>query len=104
MPHHSAHHRIRIKKLNKKQQKQLIRRSVLAVAIIEPAMTLPQIYEIWFKHKAEGVSALTWGMYISAAFVWLFYGIQLKDKPLIISSILWILTEAAVVTGTLIYN
>jgi uncharacterized protein with PQ loop repeat len=103
MPHHSAHHRVRIKKLTKKQQKRLIRRSVLAVAIIEPAMTLPQIYEIWIKQRVEGVSTLTWGMYISAAIVWLFYGIQLKDKPLIISSILWIITEAAVVAGTILY-
>jgi uncharacterized protein with PQ loop repeat len=104
MLHHFAYHRLRIKKLTQKQQKKLIKRSVLVVAVIEPAMTLPQIYEIWVKHRAEGVSSITWGLYISAAFVWLMYGIQLKDKPLIISSILWIITEAAVVTGTLIYS
>lgn len=104
MPSHSAHHRIRIKHLTKAQQKQLIKRSVLAIAVIEPAMTLPQIYEIWFKHSASGVSAATWGLYIVAAFIWLMYGLQLKDKPLIISSTLWIITEAAVFVGTLIYS
>lgn len=106
MPHHSAHHRIRIKvkKLNKSQQRQLIKRSVLAVAIIEPVMTIPQIYEIWYRKQAMGVSTVTWSLYIGAAFVWLLYGIQLKDKPLIISSSLWIVTEAAVVAGTLFYR
>ena len=104
MPHHSAHHRVRLIKLNKRQQKQLIKRSVLAIAVIEPAMTLPQIHEIWIKHQAEGVSSATWSLYISAAVIWLLYGIQLKDKPLIISSFLWIITEATVLVGTLLYS
>jgi len=104
MPHHSAHHWVRYKKLTKKQQKQLIRRTVLVVAIIEPLMTLPQIYEVWIKQQAEGVSSLTWGLYIVAGFIWLLYGIQLKDKPLIISSSLWIVTEAIVVVGVILYS
>lgn len=103
MPHHSAHYRIRIKKLTKKQQKQLIKRSVLIIAVVEPLMTLPQIYEIWIKNQAEGVSSLTWGLYIAAAFIWLLYGIQLKDRPLIISSTLWVITEALVVVGLALY-
>lgn len=104
MPQHSAHHRVRIRKLNEKQQKQLIKRSVLAIAVLEPAMTIPQINEIFSSQKAEGVSSTTWGLYIGAAIIWLLYGLQLKDKPLIISSILWIITEATVVIGTLLYS
>lgn len=104
MPHHSAHHRVRIKKLTKKQQKQLIKRSVLVVAVVEPAMTIPQIYEIWGNKSAGGVSETTWGLYIGAAVIWLLYGIQLKDKPLIVSSCLWIITEIAVFAGALIYS
>lgn len=106
MPHHSSHHRVRLKlkRLNRKQQKHLIKRSVLVVAIVEPALTLPQVYEIWVNHRAEGVSGLTWFLYIGAAVIWLFYGLQLKDKPLIISSILWIFMELAVAVGTVIYG
>lgn len=104
MPQHSAHHWLRIKKLTQKQQKQLIKRSVLTIAVIEPVMTLPQIYEIWVKRQAEGVSSLTWSLYIGAAIIWLLYGLQLKDKPLIISSSLWIVTEAAVAIGAILYG
>lgn len=104
MPHHSAHRWLRIKTLTKKQQKQLVKRSVLAVAIIEPVMTVPQIYKIWVNREAAGVSSITWGLYIVAAIVWLFYGLQLKDKPLIISSTLWIITELAVFVGVIIYS
>lgn len=101
MPNYSAHHRIRLKKLTKRQKELLIKRSVLIVAIVEPIMTLPQIYEVWVNHQTAGVSLLTWGMYIVAAFIWLLYGLQLRDKPLVISSFLWVVTEAAVVTGVL---
>ena len=67
-------------------------------------MTIPQIYDIWHTKNAAGVSRLTWIMYVSAAVVWLLYGIQLKDKPIIISSILWVLTESAVVIGIFMYS
>lgn len=77
---------------------------VLAIAVIEPLMTLPQIYEIWIKQQAKGVSSTTWGLYIFAAIIWLLYGIQLRDRPLIISSFLWIITEMAVLVGVLIYS
>jgi MtN3 and saliva related transmembrane protein len=104
MPHHSAHHWVRFVHLNKKQQKLLIKRSVLAMAIIEPIMTLPQIYEIWIERRTEGPSIASWLLYSFAAIVWLLYGLQLKDKPLIISSSLWIVMEATVVIGVLVYS
>lgn len=104
MPHIVAHHFFRRIRLSSRQQKQLVERSVLAVAIIEPAMTIPQIYEIFANKQAEGVSGLTWFLYIFAAVIWLLYGIQLKNRPLIVSSILWIVAEATVVTGTLLYS
>lgn len=104
MPYHNAHIRILRLRLNKKQQKILIRRSVLAMAVIEPLMTIPQIYEIWIKKQAEGVSGISWALYLFAAVIWLLYGLQLKDKPVIISSTLWLFMEAAVVLGTVLYG
>ncbi len=104
MSRHLAHHRIRLKHLTHSQQKKLIKRSVLAIAVIEPLMTLPQVYEIWVNKNAGGVSSLTWGLYLIAAIIWLLYGLQLKDKPIIISSVLWLGFELAVVVGTLLYS
>jgi len=104
MSRHFAHHQIRIKHLSNVQRKRLIKRSVLAIAVIEPLMTLPQVYQIWVMKQAEGVSGLTWGLYLIAAVIWLLYGLQLKDKPIIISSILWLFFESAVVVGTILYS
>jgi uncharacterized protein with PQ loop repeat len=67
-------------------------------------MTLPQIYGVWIKHEATGVSVSTWALYATAAVVWLLYGLQLKDKPLIISSILWVFMDSAVAIGVIIYK
>lgn len=104
MPQPSAQYRVLKIKLTKKQQKQLIKRSVLIIAVIEPVMTLPQVLKIWIDKEAAGISSITWGFYIFAALIWLMYGIQIKDRPLIISSFLWIIMESLVVIGTLIYG
>ncbi|MCA9331823.1 hypothetical protein KC968_02675 [Candidatus Saccharibacteria bacterium] len=104
MSRHLSPFRIRTTKLTNKQRKILIRRSVLAMAIIEPIMTLPQVFEVWIDKEVAGVSGTTWGFYVFASVVWLMYGLQLKDKPLIISSTLWVVTEAAVFIGVVLYS
>lgn len=104
MPQPSAQFRILKIKLTKKQQKQLIKRSVLLIAVVEPIMTLPQVLKIWIDKEAGGLSSITWGFYILAALIWLLYGLQIKDRPLIISSFLWIIMESLVLVGALIYG
>lgn len=79
-----------------------IKKLVLAVAIIEPLMTIPQIYNIWVQHQTAGVSLLTWLLFVFAAATWLIYGLKIKDLPLIISGGLWVIVELAVVIGLLI--
>lgn len=59
---------------------------------------------IWINKQTEGVSSTSWILYLFAAVIWLLYGLQLKDKPLIISSILWLVMESAVVAGTVLYG
>jgi len=72
------------------------------MAIVEPLMTLPQAYEVWMHHKSAGVSIITWGFFTFAAVIWLIYGLTIKNLPIIISSILWVIFEGSVVFGLLI--
>ncbi len=104
MPHIAHQNRTRLYEI----QTRIIRyatltKLVLAMAIIEPLMTLPQVYEIWIRKQAEGVSLLTWSFYIFAAIIWLLYGLKIKDRPLIIASTLWIIVELIVVIGLVAY-
>jgi len=72
------------------------------MAIIEPLMTLPQVYEVWINRQAEGVSLLTWSFYVIAATIWLLYGLKIKDRPIILASILWVIVESTIVIGLII--
>jgi len=96
-----SHHYYR--KQNAKVNSGYIGKLVLVAAIVEPLMTIPQIYQIWSNKQAQGVSLLSWSFYLIAAVIWLFYGIKVKDKAVVIASILWVLVECLVVVGIIVY-
>ncbi|MBU2639645.1 MAG: hypothetical protein KKG75_02970 [Nanoarchaeota archaeon] len=77
---------------------------VFVMGAFGPIMTIPQLYEIWIKKNAAGVSAISWGSYLIIAIFWLFYGIVHKEKPLIFMYILWIIFDIFIVAGTIIYG
>jgi MtN3 and saliva related transmembrane protein len=93
------------KRLNKimhtYRHKPPLERLVLVAAVATPIMTLPQVYTIWVGHD-KGASALTWASYVIIAFIWLAYGIQKREHPIIIMQSLCIVTYSAVVVGLLI--
>jgi len=66
-------------------------------------MTIPQIYDIWIT-KRPSVNAITWTSYLLIGMVWLFYGIVHKEKPIIFSNILGIITTGLVVLGAMLYK
>ncbi len=76
---------------------------MVLVAITEPLMTIPQIIDIYAHPGQNQVSLLTWVLYLFASVLWLFYGIKMRNRPLIWSGILWMLMEGAVVGGILLY-
>ncbi|MFC1647944.1 SemiSWEET family transporter [Nanoarchaeota archaeon] len=79
-------------------------KTVLAVSIISPLSTLPQVAKIFIEQNAAGVSVLSWFAYMLAAVIWLLYGIAHKVKPIIISNTLWVILDFIVVVGALIYG
>jgi len=47
---------------------------------------------------------LSWGAYLVSAAVWLWYGLQKRDKNIYLPCIGWILLDCAVIAGTLVYG
>ena len=83
--------------------KRFIDKLIYVVAVLGPIMTIPQLIKIWVDKNAAGVSVLSWGSYLVLAIFWLTYGIVHKEKPLIITYTLWIILEAFIVTGVILY-
>lgn len=105
MPHIAHHNRSRLYEIEQRIVKYTsLTKVVLAMAIIEPLMTLPQVHGIWINKETAGVSLLTWSFYIFAAIIWLFYGLKIKDRPLIIASTLWVIVEISIVIGLLLFG
>jgi uncharacterized protein with PQ loop repeat len=75
-----------------------------SLSIFTMLMTIPQVLTIWVNHRAAGVSLLSWGAYCVSAVVWLWYGLQKRDKNIYLPCIGWILLDSAVVVGALVYG
>ena len=103
---HHIHKRkeIHTKNQNPKKFKKTIDYLIYAVAILAPIMTIPQVLKIWVYQNASGISLISWTSYLIFAFVWLSYGIVHKEKPIIITNILWIIMKIFVVIGTIKYG
>lgn len=78
-----------------------IDRWIYLAVIAGPIMTIPQIYDIWVRHKTD-VSLVSWIAYLIIAGMWLLYGVKHADKPIIAVQAIWIITDIAVITGLLL--
>jgi MtN3 and saliva related transmembrane protein len=88
-------------KIEAENPQKFIHRLIFLAAIATPIMTLPQVYQIWVLHQ-KGASAVTWVSYVFIAFIWLYYGIENRDKPIIIMQSLCIVVYSAVVLGLIL--
>ncbi|MDD5193657.1 MAG: PQ-loop domain-containing transporter [Candidatus Nanoarchaeia archaeon] len=74
---------------------------VIATGLI---MTIPQVCKIWIEKNASGVSIISWSTYLLLSFFWLVYGFIHKEKPIILSNILWILMYIFIILGVWLYG
>ena len=86
------------------KMKRIIDNCVYLVTVFWLVMTIPQITSIWIEKNAAGVSAVSWIGYLLSAGFWLAYGFVHKERPIILSSIAWIILEFFVVIGAFIYG
>ena len=82
----------------------LIKRLLGSLSIFTMVMTVPQVLTIWISHRAAGISILSWGAYLLSASVWLWYGLQKRDKNIYLPCMGWIMLDSAVIVGALVYG
>jgi len=88
-------------RLTHKELKEL-NKAVMAVAIVEPLTTLPQIINVFTKSNVAAISVLTWALYALFEVICVIYGLTIKNRPIVITNTLWILMDLAVVVGVLV--
>lgn len=71
---------------NKKSKHPVLSAAVLITTIVGPAITIPQVYQIFAYQNSQGVSVITWTTAIFTSMIWLSYGIIHKEKPISIAS------------------
>lgn len=72
-----------------------IKRLLGGLSMFTMVMTVLQVLTIRIRHQAAGVSLLSWGAYFLSAAVWLWYGLQKRDKNIYLPCVGWLLLDAA---------
>jgi uncharacterized protein with PQ loop repeat len=77
---------------------------VYLFTVATPLFEIPQAITIYAHHSAGDVSIYTWGFFVIDNFVWIIYSIKKRLIPLLVTSVLYLLIEASVVVGIVIYS
>ena len=67
------------------------------VGLVASISSVPQVIKIWETGDVAGISLLTQVIAFIAVFTWFFYGLYIKNKPLIITSFISTVILAVVV-------
>jgi uncharacterized protein with PQ loop repeat len=82
----------------------LLRRMLGGMSVFTILMTAPQVWTIWVGRQAAGVSVLTWSAYLASALLWFWYGLRRRDRNIYLPCIGWIVADAAVIVGAVLYG
>lgn len=102
MPHTPIHIATQKKPLTKKNTHPFttLDRMVLIVSVLYPFSALPQVIAV-FSGKIEGVSVLSWMVFLVCTSLFLIYGIRRSVLPMIVSNSIWIVMDTLVIVGIL---
>ena len=98
---HVYYHPHKKSKQDKSKQNHLLDTFMYPLAFASPVMTIPQLLDVWNPTHKASVSLLTWTAYTLAAFFWMVYGIQHKEKPIIVANLLGFIFNGLIVVGIL---
>ncbi len=77
---------------------------IYIVGVAGPLMTFPQLIKILVDKTSAGVSSLSWSAYFVLAIFWIIYGVVHKNKPIILTNVLWAVLDISVVIGAIVYG
>jgi MtN3 and saliva related transmembrane protein len=72
--------------------------------MIGPAAAVPQVYDVFARQSAEGLSLTTWTLWTILSCFWVYYGYVHKEAPILWANLIYIVLQGLVVYGILIYS
>lgn len=90
--------------LTKKREKLLIGRVCAVFAVLMPMTTLPQILMLYGTQNASGLSLSMWVLYSIGCVPFLLFGIIYRHMQIIVLNVLWLIVQAVMIAGILIYR
>lgn len=90
--------------ISKRAEKRFINRLCAVFAVLMPMTTLPQIYMLYVGHDARGLSLSMWVLYAIGCIPFLAFGIIYKHVQLILLNVLWLIMQAVMIIGILLYR
>ena len=94
---HPSHH-FALHKLSRRKTTKLVDSMAYFVGVVGNIAVVPQIVKAW-EGPAPGLAILTWILFTLVGFIWLFYAILHKSKPLIVAQAVGISCNFLVVAG-----
>ena len=101
MPHSPVHVSIKKKSLKKKTDIHPYTnfdRLVLFVSVLYPLSAIPQVIAV-FSGRTEGVSVLSWAVFLVCASLFFTYGVRRKVPPMIVANSIWVIMDSLVIIG-----
>jgi uncharacterized protein with PQ loop repeat len=71
---------------------------------VAPIFTIPQALEVWVGRSAEGVSMITWTVYLINTAIWTVYGILHQERPIYLTFGFMTLLNLAIVVGVVVFS
>ncbi|MEK6935735.1 MAG: SemiSWEET family transporter [Nanoarchaeota archaeon] len=68
------------------------------------ASNFPQAIKIFKRKSAKDISILTYSILLIGAFIWVIYGIDIQNTPIIITNALGVMALGSVVLGWFLYG
>lgn len=74
------------------------------LGVITGLANVPQIIKVFRTRSAKDLSMITNVVFFVSSAVWLWYGFELYNFPLIIANIIYVITYGLIILGILIYD
>ena len=64
----------------------------------------PQVLKIFKTKSAKDISPLTYGIVELGSIIWILYGLEIKNFPIVLANVLGLITTSLVLVGYFLYG